>query len=174
MNEGKKFELAFKNSVPDNVFYHRLPDPAEAFSSIRQGLRFTVKNPCDVFLFDPESRNMFAFELKSTKDTSMTYWREDFEDADKNQTFMVRKNQIQGLYKISRFNIVSGFVFNFRYTEHTYFQSIADFLNMTNNIDKKSFNEANVLQYNGVLIQQTLMRTNYRYNVKDLLDKIKI
>ena len=65
MNEGKKFELAFKNSVPENVYYFRIPDPAESFSSIKTGLRFTIQNPCDIFLYNPDTKTMYALELKA-------------------------------------------------------------------------------------------------------------
>lgn len=174
MNEGKRFEIAFKNSVPKNVFYFRIPDPAESFSSIREGLRFTLKNPCDIFLFNPDTKTMYALELKSTKDTSLTFWREDFEDKSKKQTFMVRKNQIEGLQKISNYPIVAGFIFNFRFTNHTYFQSIDDFINMTKGSTKKSFNEADVYKNNGVRIGQEKMKVNFKYDVETFLQQIYI
>lgn len=174
MNEGKKFENAFRNSVPKNVYYFKVPDPAESFSSIKTGLRFTIQNPCDVFMFNPKTKTMYALELKSTKNTSISFWREDYEDETKKQTFMVRKNQILGLQKINNYQIVSGFIFNFRYTNHTYYQSIDDFLFMTNSLDKKSFNEADVVKNKGVLIEQKLMRSNYKYDVENFLDNIKI
>lgn len=172
MNEGKKFELAFKNSVPENVYYFRIPDPAESFSSIKTGLRFTIQNPCDIFLYNPDIKTMYALELKSTQNTSISYWREDFEDKSKKQTFMIRKNQIQGLQKINRFSIVSGFIYNFRYTNHTYFQSISDFLEMTKDSTKKSFNEADVFKNKGVRIDQQLMRSNYKYDVEKFMSEI--
>lgn len=172
MNEGKKFELAFKNSVPENIYYFRIPDPAESFSSIKTGLRFTIQNPCDIFLYNPDTKTMYALELKSTQNTSISYWREDFEDKSKKQTFMIRKNQIQGLQKINRFSIVSGFIYNFRYTNHTYFQSISDFLEMTKDSTKKSFNEADVFKNKGVRIDQQLMRSNYKYDVEKFMSEI--
>ena len=115
---------------------------------------------------------MYALELKSTQNTSISYWREDFEDKSKKQTFMIRKNQIQGLQKINRFSIVSGFIYNFRYTNHTYFQSISDFLEMTKDSTKKSFNEADVFKNKGVRIDQQLMRSNYKYDVEKFMSEI--
>lgn len=173
MNEGKKFELAFKKSVPENVYCFRIPDPAESFSSIREGLRFTIQNPCDFFLFNPDTKTMYALELKSTQNTSISFWRKDFEDKSKKQTFMIRKNQIEGLQKISQYSIVSGFMYNFRYTNHTYFQSIDDFINMTEYSDKKSFNEADIFKNGGVLIDQKLMRSNYKYDIGKFMKEIK-
>lgn len=172
MNEGKKFEQAFKNSVPKEVFYFRIPDPAESFSSIKDGLRFTIKNPCDIFLFNPITKNLYALELKSTKDTSITFWKEEFEDNIKKTKFMVRKNQIQGLQKISEYKIISGFVLNFRYTNHTYFLSIDDFMSMIDSIDKKSFNEADVIRNGGYLIEQELLKVNYRFNIEKFLNEV--
>lgn len=172
MNEGKKFENCFKNSIPKDVMYYRIPDPAESFSSIKEGLRFTIKNPCDIFLYNPKTKTMYALELKSTKDTSLSFWKEEFEDKEKNQTFMIRKNQILGLQKFSKFDIVSGFVINFRKTNHTYFFEINDFLNMIEGLNKKSFNEADVFKNNGIRIEQTLLRTNYKYDIEKFLEKV--
>ena len=174
MNEGKKFEKAFKNSIPKDIYYFRIPDPAESFSSIRDGLRFTIQNPCDIFLYNPQTKTMYALELKSTKNTSISYWREDFEDKSKKQSFMICKNQIQELDKISKFSIISGFIYNFRFTEHTYFQSIDSFFYMTKDFNKKSFNEADVFKNNGILISQKLMKRNYKYDIEKFMKQIHI
>ena len=174
INDGKKFENAWKTSVDRaGYFYHRLKDSAQSFGGTNN-LRFSSKNPYDCFVFS--GNKLYAIELKSTKGTFFSFWRSDFEDKEKHQTFMIHKHQIEGLDHARNYkNVIAGFVLNFRdTTNHTYFWDIKDFLNCTNNLDKKSFNEADVIKNNGLLINQTLKKVNYEYDVsKFVIDCIK-
>lgn len=166
MNKGKIFETAIKNSVPKDCYYFRLHDPAQSFDQ-SSTLRFSLPNPYDCLLFCYPT--LFALELKSTESTSMGFWREDFVDKTKKQTFMIKKNQIKGLDTASQFKgVVAGFLLNWRKTNHTYFWNINDFLEFTNMLDKKSFNEEDVISHNGMLIEQTLKKVNYKYNLENL------
>lgn len=70
---------------------------------------------------------------------------------------MIHKHQILALDKFSKYeNVIAGFIFNFRKNneteEITYFQYIDDFLLMVNNINKKSFNEKDLNNYNAIPI----------------------
>lgn len=170
-NEGKKFEDCFKKSVPSDCYYQRIKDPPHSFKK-NEALRFALKNPYDCFIFCYP--NFFTLELKSTKATSMTFWREDYEDEKKDQTFMIKKHQIKELLISSKFEgIASGLILNWRKTNHTYFWDIDSFVSYTNTLNKKSFNEQDVIKNGGILIEQTLMRTNYKYNVKGFIEKMK-
>lgn len=169
MNDGKKFENMWKQSVDKaNYFYHRLKDSAQSFGGTNN-LRFSSKNPYDSMMF--AEGYLYCLELKSTKGTSLSFWREDFEEKNKKQTFLIHKHQIQGLQKTDGFpEVVSGFLINFRETtNHTYFWHINDFLKFSNECEKKSFNENDVKEYNGLIIQQTLKKVNYIYDVKDFV-----
>jgi penicillin-binding protein-related factor A (putative recombinase) len=105
----------------------------------------------------------------------MTYWREDFEVKGKHQSFMIKKNQILGLQKASKHKIVCGLLLNFRQTtNHTYFIYIDDFFDYTSTLDKKSINENDVLNMNPILIEQTLKKVNYKYNVDKFLQETKL
>lgn len=174
INDGKVFENAWKKSVDKaGYFYHRLKDSAQSFGG-SNNLRFSLKNDYDCLVF--AERYLFTLELKSTKSTSLTFWREDFEDKTKSQNFLIHKHQIQGLSNADKFaEVVSGLIINFRETtNHTYFWHINDFLEYTNKLDKKSFNENDVINGNGLLINQTLKKVNYEYNVeKFVIDCIK-
>lgn len=173
MNDGKRFEKAWKDSIPDYCFYHRLKDNAGSFSG--GNLRFATDNICDCFLFNDDTRTFYALELKTTKGGSFTFWRKDFEEPDKKQTFMIKKNQILGLQGVGKHKIICGFVLNFRETtNHTYFISINDFIEMTNGCQKKSFNESDLLNYSHTLIGQKLLRTNYRYDIDRFLKEVKL
>ena len=77
MNEGKKFEQDFIKSIDtDHVLVKRLADNPLAFEG---GGRFSTNNECDYLLFESETRTLYGLELKTTL-SSLTYWREDYED----------------------------------------------------------------------------------------------
>ena len=171
MNEGKKFEQAWKLSIPPLTYFQRIRDPAQSFNQ-SDTLRFSLQNPYDCFMF--QYPVLFTLELKSTEGSSMTFYRDDFVNDGKKHTFMVKKNQIVGLQESNKYKgIISGFLFNWRKTNHTYFLSVDKFLEMTNQMDKKSFNETDVINANAYLIEQELKRTNYKYNIQKFIDKFK-
>lgn len=171
MNEGKKFELAFKNSIPDYCLTIRLNDSAQAFQKSNLA-RFTPKNKCDFIVFNSLSQILYCLELKSTKYKSMS-----FENiySDEKQDKMIHKHQILALHEFSEFkNVVAGFVFNFRDEkndmERTYFQRITDFLKMCKSINKKSFNELDLIMSNAIKLEGVKKKTNYTWNVEKLLE----
>lgn len=173
-NEGKRFEDAFIKSVPDYVLVKRLNDNASSWSG-GANTRFASKNECDYILFNDCTSTFYGLELKSTKHNSLTFWREDFESKDKNQTFQIRKCQILGLEKWSKHKGVFGLIINFRDVQNkTYFVGIGDFLNYTSSLSKKSINKDDVLKMNPIEIENYLLRTNYRYDIEKFLEMTKI
>lgn len=175
-NEGKLFEQSFEDSIDkENILVKRFNDNAASFGG-GTNTRFTSTNECDYELFDVESRTLYFLELKTTLN-SLTYWRKDFEDKKKKQSFQIKKNQIEGLKKFSNYkNTVCGFVINFRNTENnnTYFVSITDFLKYTNTFEKKSINEKDVQQMNAIVINCEKKRTRYKYDVQEFVNTTKI
>lgn len=172
-NEGKRFEDSISNSIPDYVLVKRLNDNAAGWSG-GTNTRFSSNNECDFILFDDVQRILIPLELKSTKEKYLTFWREDFENKSKKQTFMIRKCQILGLYKWSKYkNVIGGFIINFKSIENkTYFVSIEEFKKYTSTIVKKSINIQDVLNMNPIEIKSTLLRTNYRYDIDSFLYEI--
>ena len=168
-NEGKRFEDAFVRSIPDYVLIKRLNDNASSWSG-GTNTRFASKNECDYILFNDHTKTFYGLEMKSTKHNFLTFWREDFEDKNKKQTFQIRKCQIRGLEKWSKHTGVFGFIINFRDDDNkTYFVDISRFLDYTSSISKKSINKDDILKMNPVEIENVLMRTNYRYDVEKFL-----
>lgn len=164
-NEGKKFEQDWKNSIPQDVYYFRLKDTPSSFGQDSGSVRFTLSSPFDCFVF--YSGKLFPLELKSTKDKSISIQRSKDEP-----TKMIKYNQIVGLKESSKYNgVFPGFVFNFRESE-TYWLSIEKFMEFLSNNDKKSINENDVIEYNGILIGRKKKRVRYIYNIYDLLEKI--
>ena len=173
-SEGKRFENAFIKSVPDYVLVKRLNDNASAWSG-GNNTRFSSNNECDYIMFDGRTRTFYGLELKTTKEKSLTFWREDFEDKTKKQAFQIRKCQIQGLEKWSKHFGVFGFIINFRSLENkTYFVMIDEFLDYTSTLSKKSINIDDILKMNPIEIDHTLMRTNYKYNVEKFLKETRL
>ena len=105
----------------------------------------------------------------------MTFYRKDFINDNKKHIFMVKKNQLEGLTVSSKFNgIISGLVLNFRKSNHTYFLSIIDANIMLENIDRKSFNEKDVIANNGYLIEQRLKKVKYNYNLQRFIEDMQL
>lgn len=166
-NVGKIFEQNWKRSIPDDVFYYRPPDSAQSFGT-NQNLRFSAKSPCDCFMFNGDF--LYAFELKSVGTKSISFER------DKSDKGVIHKHQIDNLQKFSTYkNIISGFILDFRLSGNTYFYAITDFLNMVNNIEKKSFNESDLFEWgNPIEIKKKKLKVNYKYDVKSLIGELRL
>lgn len=172
-NEGKRFENSFIKSVPDYCWHKRLNDNAASWGNGTQ-TRFTSTNECDFLLFDCNTRTLSALELKTTS-SSLTYWREDFENDGNKHSFQIKRNQILGLQKWSKYLINCGFILNFRNKQNrTFFVSIDAFLDYTSTLNKKSINMDDVLKMNPVEIESKLMRTNFKYNIDNFLKRISL
>lgn len=170
---GKVFEDSFIKSVPDYCWHKRLNDNAASWNNGKK-TRFTSTNECDFLLFDCNTRTLSALELKTTSG-SLTYWREDFEKKDKKKNYQIKKNQVLGLMEWSKYLMNCGFVFNFRNKgNRTFFVMIDDFLDYTSILDKKSINMNDVLHMNPIEIENTLLRTNYRYNIDKFLKDTRL
>lgn len=161
--EGKAFEHDFKNSVPENAYYYRIKDTANSWSNMNQEnsmARFTAKNEFDSILFSFPT--LCVLELKSTKGTAFSF---------KGKSPMIKEHQIEELEKASMTKgICSGFVFNFREPENTYFLGIDEFIAFTNITDKSSINRNDIINSGGIKIDAELKRTRYRYDIKSFLD----
>lgn len=171
-NVGKLFEEQFKKSVHEHCLLIRLNDPPQSFCG--GSARFSIKNPCDYILFDTKNRMLVPIELKTTKYKSMS-----FEDANTNeqQSKMIHAHQIAGLTDFAKYdNVCAGFLFNFRDEdngiERCYFQRIDDFNIMVKDIDKKSFNEIDLLRHNAIKVQGIKKRVRYIWDIDGLLEEL--
>lgn len=161
-NIGKIFEQNWKKSIPDGIFYYRPPDSAQSFGT-NQNLRFSAKSPCDCFMFT--GNFLYTLELKSVGTKSISF---EMEKSDKG---VIHKHQIDNLKNFSTYkNIVSGFIFDFRLSDKTYFCAINNFIAMINKLDKKSFNEKDLLEWcEPFEIRKKKLKINYRYNINDFI-----
>lgn len=104
---------------------------------------------------------LYTLELKSVGTTSISFERT------KEDKGVIRKHQIDNLLKFSTYeNIISGLVLDFRLSDKTYFCMIEEFVNMINNLDKKSFNEKDLFEWcNPIEIEKKKLKVNYRYDI---------
>ena len=117
---GKKFENSFKNSCPKNILIYRPPDAAQSFD-MSSKLRFSQHSPCDFILFDGEL--LYSIELKTFAGSC------SFERT-KEDKGVIHHYQIKSLKNFYQYkNVCSGFILDFRKTDHTYFLSIEDWDN---------------------------------------------
>lgn len=174
-NEGKKFEDYFHKSIPEYVLCERLKDNAVGWSG-GGNTRFASTNRCDFICYNDNTHVFYGLELKSTKEKSLTFWREDFVNADKKQSFMIRKCQILGLKEWAEHHIgVFGFILNFRNCDNrTYFVDISEFLKYTTTLSKKSINIDDIIKMNPIEIKSTKLRTNYRYDLETFFKNTKL
>lgn len=132
-------------------------------------LRFSQKSPCDYMMFDGKTRLFYTLELK-TFGGSCSFEREKTDNG------IIHFYQIESLKKFSNYlNIISGFILDFRKSDHTYFLSITDFCNIEKNIKKKSFNENDMFKYaNPIKIEKKKLKVNYQYDVEKFIREVVI
>ena len=166
MNAGKIFEGEIKDSVQkhnkeeNDIYILRLTDSASGFGMDSNATRFSAKSPFD-FLFHKRNGITIAAELKSTIGTSISFSLTD-------EKSMIKASQIKNLKKTNFYGIKSGFLFNFRKFEKTFWIDFVDFVSFTDNTAKKSINIKDVEEYGGIIIPQHLKKVKYLYDI-DLL-----
>lgn len=171
-NPGKLFERDFKNSIPEDVLIQRMIDPVQSFLTGPNTI-FSPRQPYDFFMYSYPI--LFCLELKSKGIRHITFYREDFVVGKvKEDDFDIKKHQIEGLTKARMHEgIMAGFVINFRIDDHTYYFDIDDFNWLIEDLPKKSINEEDILAAGGILIDQELVRTRYRYDIHKFIEDAK-
>ena len=114
--------------------------------------------------------NFYTLELKSVGTTSISFERT------KEDKGVIHKHQIDKLLEFSKYkNIISGLLLDFRLSDKTYFCMIEEFVNMIDNLDKKSFNEKDLYEWcNPIAIEKKKMKVNYRYSVENFLKETRL
>lgn len=160
-NEGKKFEKDLSSSFGEECWTYRLRDNAASFGS-NINTRFASSNICDYIVFHDKSKTLYLLELKSTKSNSIPL-------------SMIRNTQIQGLAEASKHNLIAGFICNFRNENNdTFFINIRDFINMMENIKKKSFNINDLINNKAIRIDSRKKRTRYTYDINKFINNVHL
>lgn len=167
---GKQFEDNFKKSAPNYTLSYRPPDSAQGFDvGSTNKLRFSRHSPCDLMVFDG-IRNLFlTLELK-TFQGSCSFERDKNEKVKKN----IHYHQIKSLKDFAQYNrVISGLVLDFRSSDNTYFLNINQWDDFISHIEKKSFNEKDLLEYaSPILIHKEKLKVNYRYDLESFLNDV--
>ena len=165
---GKTFEDNFKKSIPDYVLSYRPPDSAQGFDvGASNKLRFSRHSPCDLMIFDG-TRNLFlTLELKTFQGSC------SFERT-KEEKGIIHHYQIKSLKDFAQYErVISGLVLDFRSTGNTYFLNINQWDEFISHIEKKSFNEKDLLEYTSpILIEKRKLKVNYRYDIESFLNTV--
>ena len=170
-NSGKQFELNFENSVDKSYcFLYRIKDSAQSYNN-SPNTKYTHENPCDFYLFNSVSHQLFALELKSTQYKSISFQIDENDKSSK----MIKYHQIKSLVDISKYDgIIAGLLLNFRDDKNdeqrTYFINIKDFNKMVKETNKTSCNEIDLLLYNAIKIESIKKRVHYRYDIDKFLN----
>jgi penicillin-binding protein-related factor A (putative recombinase) len=169
-NEGKKFEEDFYNSVPDDVFKYRFKDGTAGFSGQKnENVRFQAQNIADYIMFDGR---LFLLELKSHLGKSFPYTAV-MGSYDKEKCKWSKEKQLNDLEKASHFKgIITGYVFNFRDLELTYFVPVRHVHYYFYHSERKSFPLLWVQEY-GIPIDGYKKKVRYRYDIAKFLEVAK-
>lgn len=108
---------------------------------------------------------LFCIELKTVAGNSISFER------DKNDKGVIHCYQIDSLKKLSKYkNVISGLIIDFRKTENTYFVNIKDWDKLIGDINKKSFNESDLIKFRSLIyINKKKLKINYRYDVDNFI-----
>ena len=148
MNEGKKFEQDFINSVPETWFKYRLNDSGGSWQGGDKA-RFTPSNICDFIVYNSK---LWLLELKSHKGKSIPL-------------SCIRPKQIEGLKSACLKGIDAGYVINFRDIEETYFISAIGVNNYMKQFPEKKSISISWIKGYGILIPHIKKRTRYSYTL---------
>ena len=166
--DGNLFEEQWKRSIPEDVYYLRLKDNPSSFGKDSSFVRFTLNNPFDCLVF--YNGFLFPLELKSTSSKSISIQTKKEEKGK-----MIKINQIEGLSKSNKYeNIFSGFLFDFRESEKTFWMGINDFLKFQEENNKKSINEKDIIKYNAIEVEKEKKKTRYVFSVKKLIEDVVV
>ena len=113
--------------------------------------------------------HFFCLELKSVAGKSISFERTKKDKGD------IHYHQIEYLKSCLDFqNIIPGLIIDFRGTDNTWFLHIDQWDSLINSINKKSFNEDNLMTYSQpILIEKKIMKVNYRYDINKFLVDVR-
>ena len=164
-NIGKIFEDNWKLSCPDWLMVYRPPDASQSFNMTNK-LRFSLHSPCDYFIFNGRNGTFYTLELK-------TFERSCSFERIKSDKGIIHYHQIESLKKFNTYpSVISGFILDFRKSGLTYFLHINNFCKIIDNIDKKSFNEKDMVTWgNPIIINKRKLKVNFRYDIEKFLEE---
>lgn len=166
LNKGYVLQDNFKKSCEkQDIFFYRFKDSPTSYNKT-ENTSFTVSNICDCMLF--EEGYLILVELKSNKTKSKSFSKHDLKQLNSINSILQNKD---GCF---RERVVGGFLIEFREIEKAYFFETKNLLNYFLNNSTKTLNIHKYLKNNICIeIPRHILRKNFRYDVKYLIEKIK-
>lgn len=162
VNSGKDFENQIRDSMPEEVFYYRLKDPAQSFGQDSSKTRFSLSNPYDFFMYSYP----YAYTIENkSKQTNSLSWTLDIKTKGKD----IKASQLIELFESYKKGLISGLLINFREVNETYFLHIRDFMDFAAKTNKSSISLSDVREFNGFLVPQRLKKVKYAYDINALI-----
>ena len=165
-NYGKTFEHDIKNSFQkQGIWCMRINDTYVTAKKNNENENvniFIPQQPCDYIVH--YNGTLYLLELKATERKYMTIERSG-------SNGMIKQHQYEQMMKHTGENEKAYLILQFE-REYTYALNIEDFYRFLQENDKKSINKLDLVQYNGIIIQQQQIRTHYCYNLKKLLEGV--
>ena len=88
---------------------------------------------------------------------------------------MIRENQKKGLVEAGQHCLVAGLIINFRNENNdTFFICIDDYIDMTENINKKSFNIKDLMENGAVRVDCEKKRSRWKYNIEKFVKEMHL
>lgn len=163
-NQGKVFEENFRKSIPKtpNVFYYRLRDTASSYYGGNKNLRFSQSNIADAFLlhtnYEFNITHLLILELKRHKGKSLPF-------------SAIRENQLKEMFEASSYRkILSFLIVFFSDIEKCFALDIQKVVALKQGGERKSI-PLEFFEKEGIEIEVTKLRTNYRYNIEKWLNE---
>lgn len=121
-------------------------------------------------MYDGNRNTLWTVELKSVAGTSISFERNETDKG------VIHYYQIESLKRTAiHKNVCSGFIIDFRGSDNTYFLPILQWDNLINSINKKSFNEKDLLTYaSPILINKKKLKVNYHYDIEKFLNDSRL
>jgi recombination protein U len=163
-NQGKLFEEDFKASVPKNVYYLRLHDPATSFlsnqtDSDHKTMRFSLKNPYDAVLC--KNGQMYCVELKTVGGASASFF---------GKTPVIKVRQVESLLSAKQKGGARAYlVIRFRRFQETYAIEPERFLAWMCQTNRKSL-PISTARSIGIRLPEKKRRTRFRFDLSPLFE----
>jgi recombination protein U len=156
-NMGKVFEDSFRDSIPSEVFFKRFKDDMSKYRN--------VFNTCDFLLFN--KRSLFLFELKSVQEDMIPFVKLGEQHTDGVTYKRLEKLFTEGQCR----DVYAGFLIEFRKSGIVVYLTADQVIDVVLGgwFERKSIPLA-WAERNGLRIPRELMRTRYKYPVKNILD----
>ena len=158
INNGKRFENNFRDSVPSYCWFYRLRDSAASFYGGNEQLRFANKNIADNIVFN--GKTLFINELKAHTGKSIPIT-------------CIRENQIKMMQEANLYKNIKCTLFVFFYSVGRCFsldiENLVSFLEKT---DRKSIPIA-YFEEKAIEIPVIPKKVNYSYELYDFFSNKK-